>query len=136
MVSGITADDRTILGHTKPNFSLNMGNELNFKNFNLYMMVVGVFGGNNYYLQPNPRAYMVSGTGRFNDNMTSIPYWTPKIKAINIHLLHLVGDGRFLGLQSRTFVRIQDIILSYTFSQPWLKSANIEALKIFLLEKM
>lgn len=42
---GITADDRTILGYTKPNFSLNMGNELNFKNFNLYMMVVGVFGG-------------------------------------------------------------------------------------------
>lgn len=45
------------------------------------------------------------------------------------------GDGRFLGLQSRTFVRIQDIILSYTFSQPWLKSANIEALKIFLAGK-
>ena len=132
---GITADDRTILGYTKPNFSLNMGNELNFKNFNLYMMVVGVFGGNNYYLQPNPRAYMVSGTGRFNDNMTSIPYWTPENKSNKYPSATFAGDGRFLGLQSRTFVRIQDIILSYTFSQPWLKSANIEALKIFLAGK-
>ncbi len=132
---GITANDRTILGYTKPNFNLNMGNDLSFRNFDLYVMIVGIFGGNNYFLQSNPRAYLTSGTGRFNDNMTSKPYWTPENKSNKYPSATFAGDGRFLGLQSRGFVRIQDITLSYTFNQTWIKAANIEALKIFFAAK-
>ncbi len=134
-VPGITATDRTILGYTKENFRLNMTNNVIYKNFEFYMLISGIFGGNNYYLQNNTPAYMTAGTGRFNDNMTYKPYWTPENKSNVYPSATFPGDGRFRGLQSRGFVRIQDISLSYTFKQPWVKSANIEALKVFFAAK-
>src|SRR3546814_19811196 len=82
-------------------------------------MVTGVFGGNNRYLRSNPSAYMTSGTGRFNDNLHDIPYWTAENPSNVYPSAIFAGDGRFLGLQSRGFVRVQDVTLSYTFDQPW-----------------
>lgn len=134
-ITGITADDRTILGYTKENFRMNMSNSLTFKDFELYVLVSGIFGGNNYYLQNNTAAYMTSGTGRFNDNMTSKPYWTAENRSNVYPSATFAGDGRFRGLQSRGFVRVQDITLSYTFSQPWVKMASIQSLKVFFAAK-
>lgn len=134
-VPGITTADRTILGYTKENFRMNMTNTINYKNFEFYLMVSGIFGGNNHYLQANTPAYMTSGTGRFNDNMTYKPYWTAENKSNVYPSATFSGDGRFLGLQSRGFVRIQDISLSYNFKQHWVKEANIESLKVFFTAK-
>lgn len=90
------------------------------------------FSGNNYYLKHNEAAYMTSGTGRFNDNMTYKPYWTPQNKSNVYPSATFSGDGRFLGLQSRGFVRVQDVTLSYTFNKNWLSAVNIDALKLFI----
>ena len=73
-------------------------------------MVSGIFGGNKFYQQANTQAYMTSGTGRFNDNTISKPYWTPTNMSNVYPSAYFSGDSRFLGLQSRGFVRIQDII--------------------------
>ena len=134
-VDGITSDDRTILGYEEPNFSLNMSNSVGYKNFELYVMVTGIFGGNNYYLRNNEAAYMTSGTGRFNDNMTTKPYWTADSPSDVYPSATFSGDGRFQGLQSRGFVRLQDVSLSYTFDKRWLKMANINSLKLFVSAK-
>ncbi|MCX6236667.1 MAG: TonB-dependent receptor [Bacteroidia bacterium] len=134
-VAGITAADRKILGYNKENFRLNMSNSVSYKNFELYAMVTGSFGGNNYFLKSNTAAYMTSGTGRFNDNMTSKPYWTTDNKSNVYPSAYFTGDGRYLALQSRGFVRVQDVSLSYTFNQPWVKTANINSLKVFVSAK-
>ncbi len=134
-VDGITADDRTILGYKDPNFSLNMSNSVGYKNFELYVMISGIFGGNNYYLKENQAAYMTSGTGRFNDNMTSKSYWTPDNPGNVYPSATFSGDGRFMGLQSRGFVRIQDISLSYSFNKQWLNLTGINSLKLFISAK-
>jgi len=130
-IAGITADDRKILGYGKENFRLNMSNTVSYKNFELYAMITGTFGGNGYYLKSNTAAYMTSGTGRFNDNMTSKPYWTPENKSNEYPSAYFAGDGRYQALQSRGFVRFQDVSLSYTFYQEWVKSANIKSLRVF-----
>ncbi len=134
-IAGITAADRKILGYKKENFRLNMSNSVTYKNFELYVMVTGTFGGNNYFLKSNTAAYMTSGTGRFNDNMTSKPYWTPENKSNVYPSAYFAGDGRYQALQSRGFVRVQDVNLSYTFNQPWVKSAKISSLKLFFSAK-
>ncbi len=131
----ITSADRTILGDSKENFRLNMGNSVTYKNFEFYMMVGGIFGGNNHYLKSNTIAYMTSGTGRFNDNMTYKPYWTSSNPSNVYPSATFSGDGRYQALQSRGFVRVQDISLSYTFKQPWVKDMNISSLKVFLAAK-
>lgn len=134
-VAGITAADRKILGYGKENFRLNMSNTVSYKNFELYAMVTGTFGGNGYYKKSNTSAYMTSGTGRFNDNMTSKPYWTPENLSNVYPSAYFAGDGRYQALQSRGFVRVQDITLSYGFNQPWMKQAKIKSMRIFLSAK-
>jgi TonB-dependent starch-binding outer membrane protein SusC len=78
---------------------------------------------------------MTSGTGRFNDNMTSKPYWTPENKSNEYPSAYFTGDGRYQALQSRGFIRVQDVSLSYTFNQPCIKAAHINALKVFISAK-
>lgn len=134
-VAGITSADRKILGYGKENFRLNMSNSVTWKSFELYAMITGVFGGNGYFMKSNTAAYMTSGTGRFNDNMTSKPYWTPENKSNVYPSAYFAGDGRYLALQSRGFVRVQDVSLSYTFTQPFIKAAQIKSLKVFLSAK-
>jgi len=132
---GITAADRKVLGYNKENFRLNFSSNVNYKNLSLYIMVTGTFGGNNFFLKENQTAYLVNGTGRFNDNLPSIPYWTSENRSNVYPSATFAGDGRFLGLQNRSFVRIQDVTLSYTFNQPWLKNAGINAFKVFATAK-
>lgn len=131
----ITADDREILGYESPNFKLNMSNTVTYKNWDLYVMIGGTFGGGGYYLKSNSAAFMTNGSGLFNSNSIYIPYWTPENQSNKYPSATFTGDGRFQGLQNRGFVRIQDVTLSYTFSEEWVKKAKIDRLKLFLTAK-
>lgn len=131
----ITSEDREILGYTTPNFRLNMSNMLTYKNWDLYVMLAGTFGGGGYYLKENSAAYMTNGSGLFNSNGIYIDWWTPENKSNKYPSAVFTGDGRFKGLQNRGFVRIQDITLSYNFSGSWMERAKINKLKVFLTAK-
>ena len=132
----INADDRKILGYSTHNFKLNMSNMLSYKNLDLYFMLTGTFGGGGFFLRDNATAYMTNGSGLFNSNSVYIPWWTPENKSNVYPSATFTGDGgRFLGLQSRAFVRLQDVTLSYTFKEPWVKNLNISNLKAFLTAK-
>ncbi|WP_287677853.1 TonB-dependent receptor [Bacteroides sp.] len=131
----ITADDRTILGYTVPNFKLNMSNTVSYKNWELYVMMTGTFGGNGYYLLQNQPAYMANFDTYWNANNVYIPWWTPENKSNKYLAPTFKSDGRFLGLQNRGYVRIQDVTLSYTFNQKKLKDLGISNLKVFMSAK-
>lgn len=130
-VPGITAADRKILGYTKPNFNLSMSNTVRYKDFELYVMFNGTFGGNSYYLKANSQAYMSPQTGRMRDNMSSKPYWTPENVSNTYPSAYFAGDSRFLGLQSRGFVRLQNLTFSYSLNSRWINSAHINSMKLF-----
>lgn len=127
----IDANDRTILGYSKENFRLSMSNTFTYKDFQLYVMVNGTFGGNGYYEKSNTAAYMTSGTGRFNDNVIAKPYWTTSNPSNTYPSAYFSGDSRFLGLQSQAYVRIQDVALSYNLKFPFLTKNNINGARIF-----
>ena len=129
----ITSLDREILGYTSPNFKINFSNTVSYKNWEFYMMVSGVFGGGpGYYQSSNSTAFMAGGTGLFASNSIYIPYWTATNPSNQYPSATFAGDGRFLGLMSHDFVRIQDINLSYSFNQPWVKNAGIKNMKVFI----
>ncbi|MDD2250870.1 MAG: TonB-dependent receptor [Candidatus Cloacimonetes bacterium] len=131
----ITSADRTILGYRSPNFKLNMSNTLSYRDFELYVMLTGTFGGHKYFMQPNAAAYMTSGSGYAGGNGIYIPWWTPENRSNKYPAPTFAGDGRFQGLQNRGFARLQDVTLSYTFRQLWVKNAGISGLKVFLSAK-
>lgn len=128
----IDASDRTILGYNKENFRLGFANTVRYKNFELYLMITGIFGGNGYYQRSNTSAYMTSGTGRFNDNTISKPYWTTSNPSNVYPSAYFSGDSRFLGLQSQGFVRIQDLSISYSINSNWMKNNHINGVRVFL----
>lgn len=134
-VPGITAADRKILGYKKENFRLNMSNTIRYKNFELYAMVIGIFGGDGYYLQSNKEAFSANQNWNYQ-NRAGIPYWTPENQG-NIYPSAVFNrsDGRYLALMSRAFIRVQDVSLSYSINQRWLKAARINSMKIFFSGK-
>lgn len=125
----ITPDDRTILGYPQENFRLNLSNTVSFKNFELYFMISGIFGGNNYFLRSNTMAY----TSLFNGYPNTIyrPYWTTENPTNVYPAAYFPGDGKFLGLQSRQFIRVQNVSLSYSLGRKCLEKTKLKSLKIF-----
>jgi len=122
--------DRKILGYTKENFRLNLANTVNIKDFELYVLLSGIFGGgkDNYYTLSNKSAFSKS---QYEDRTElNTPYWTPENKNES-YPSPSSFDNRYVGIQSRTFVRIQDVTLSYRFNQPWVKKWNIMSLKLY-----
>ena len=131
----ITSDDRSIVGNTAPNFKLNLSNTLSYKNLELYFMLTGTFGGHGYFQKSNKSAFIIGGSGNyFGVNGIYIPYWTEVNQSNKYPAASYTGDPYYLGLQGRGFVRLQDINLSYTFNQSWIKKAGVN-LKLFVSGK-
>ncbi|MDR3093358.1 MAG: TonB-dependent receptor, partial [Bacteroidales bacterium] len=132
----LTAEDRSILGYNKENFRLNFGTTLRYKNLELYALAVGVFGGNDMYLQSNPAAYRVNEVRMLLKEATTREFWTPENRNNTYPHIKFQSDGKFTGLQSRTWLRIQDISLSYNLSNArFVKALNIHGLKVFVAAK-
>ena len=131
-IPGITAEgDRKILGFDRANFSMSLSNTFRYKNFTLYALLTGVFGGNDYYLGANPRAISYQNRFDFND-VENGPFFTLENPSTT-NLRPTFNDDRFLGLQSRSFVRMQNVNLSYQFTPNLLKSLNLglDALEVY-----
>ena len=132
----INEKDRSIIGNKAPNFKLNLSNTLQYKNWELYVMIAGVFGGNGYYQAGNTNAYITGGDRKwFASNGLYIPYGTEANPSNKYPSATFTGDSYFLGLQSRAYVRLQDVTLSYTFNQPWVKNMGINNFKMFITGK-
>lgn len=126
----ITAEDRTILGYTKENFRMSFANTFAYKNFELYFLFTGIFGGSGYGRAVNTYAYRtMSDIG--SDNGLNHGWWTPENKS-NVYPRIDYTDGRYTPVQSYGFVRLQDLSLSYTFIQPWIKNLRISNLKVYM----
>ncbi|WP_085535993.1 TonB-dependent receptor [Massilibacteroides vaginae] len=129
----ISSADREILGYNKENFKLNLGNTVRYKNVELYVLFTGVFGGNGYYMSSNKPAYLVS-SDKVGNNILDHPWWTAENKS-NVYPSATYNDSKFLGLQKRSFVRLQDVTLSYTFKQDFLRKMKFESMKVFVAGK-
>ena len=132
----INEKDRSVIGNKAPNFKLNLSNTLQYKNWELYVMIAGVFGGNGYYQAGNTNAYITGGDRQwFASNGLYIPYWTEANPSNKYPAATFTGDSYFLGLQNLAYVRLQDVTLSYTFNQPWVKNMGINNFKLFITGK-
>ncbi|WP_150451271.1 SusC/RagA family TonB-linked outer membrane protein [Arenibacter lacus] len=126
----ITTDDRSIIGYTKPNFTLNMSNTINYKNFNLYFNFNYIDGGNNHYLAGNRKGLM----GALVPNASkwlNLPYWTPERQGNKYPRPDYNNPYGYGFYQSHSFIRLQDLTLGYTFNKKLIEKANISNLKIY-----
>lgn len=130
----ITPDDRVILGNNLPSFRWSMNNSFHYKNWKLSVYVNAVQGGNNHYISANN---LYSGSGSFNalsnlswDNQNfpaGLDFWLPENPDATYQRLGVnVSDGLSASrYMDRSFVRLQDVNLSYTFDKDALKNFDL-----------
>ncbi len=126
----IDSDDRVAQGHIQENFKMNMTNTFRYKNLSLYILITGIFGGNNYYLQSNTGAYVFVQNYPMNNSYNHS--WYSEDHPSTKYPRADYEDSRFLGLQSRGFVKIQDLSLSYNMDHlSFIKAMKINSCNIY-----
>ncbi len=127
-VIGVT--DRKILGFGMENFRMSLSNTLSYKNFQLYALFNGIFSGGDYGYAENNIAYLSSDGFQYH-NMLNHPWWTAESPSETYPRVNFT-DGRYTALQKYTFVRLQELNLSYTFDRDLLQKFHFSSLKIFV----
>lgn len=134
----IDANDKSVIGYSKPNFTVNMRNTLSYKNVQLFFSLNWISGGgkNNYYILNNERA-MVPNITQTACNWLDQEYWTPEHPSNKIPRVNYSQQSYKYGFhQARDFVRLQDITLSYTLNQKLLdKTQFFTNAKLFVSGK-
>ncbi len=138
--SDLTAEDRYILGNNNPNYQFSFSNTFRFKNLSLYVMVNSIQGGgkDNYYQGNNinghnPTAPFASWSERFS--FPYMDYWTPTNPSNTAARINYMAPRGHYYLEDRSFVRIQDVILSYTFDNKLMNKWNMEGLRLYASAK-
>lgn len=126
-----TADDRKILGYQKENFRINFSNTFKYKNWQLYFMLSGIFGGGGYGLADNTFAYTTYNTGH-SFSAYDIPFWTPQNKSSEYPSPAFTNPGGYYHVYNNYgHVRLQDLSLSYNIT-PLISKWGIKNAKVSL----
>ncbi|MFC4871650.1 SusC/RagA family TonB-linked outer membrane protein [Negadavirga shengliensis] len=126
----ITPNDRTVLHSNQPDFLAGITNNFSYKGLNLMVMFNVRQGGYSPNVPTNPGI-------QFYDlaNVLNVPYWTPE-NPINTHAAinyrNPLGYGFY---QSRSFVRLQDVSLSYNLPFLILEKLKLGNVQVYVSGK-
>jgi TonB-linked SusC/RagA family outer membrane protein len=129
------ADDRKIVGYTTPNYRFGIGNTLSYKNISLYFFLNSIQGGNGYYIGDLKR--LLEATSDYDyaqrTNQPAIrENWTPDNGVTDTPAIYNYPSIASGNYQDRSFVRLQDLSLSYTFPSKLIRPMNIQSLRVYL----
>ncbi len=133
-----STNDRKVIGYEDPNFRFSINNSMTYKNFTLNFLLNSITGGNGYYILEN--AGVLNTKWRSDDvyrtNMSAVrPYWTPDNgvnNATGIYNSPAVSSGIY---ESRGFIRLQDVSLSYKFDNSVLNRLKLNNLQVYVSGK-
>ena len=134
----ITTDDKKILGSKAPAYTLGIGNNIRFKNWNLYFFINSIQGGKNSYIAPEMYDFYLSGIVHYKVIFPeNIDFWAPENPNAKYERADkLAPDGSAGNLYSqRNFIRLQDLSLSYSVPKKILSKLKIQNLKLFVSGK-
>lgn len=128
-----TDDDREFLGYSDPRFRWTFRNEFTlYKNLNLSFMMYSYWGHKTTFNQAKNRS------NAFPDRVNSyaFPFWTPD-NPINDYARLASNDGgaSYSIYRSRSFIRLDNISLSYSIPQEWLQKLKVQSLMFYLSVK-
>ncbi len=126
----ITPADRMVVSNNQAKFNMGITNIFNYKNFSLSVALNIREGGYSSNSLINP------GSNFFDQaNFLNTPYWTAS-NPINtnprINYRNPLGYGFY---QDRSFVRLQDVSLSYNVPEKWLNKIKISGLQVYVSGK-
>lgn len=136
---GITPEgDRQILGREEPAYQFGISNSLTYKNFALRFFINSIQGGSDGYLgrnDPWQGNYGTPGIAQNSNKFTDVDYWTPSNPGATYRRPGLTGPVTARRFFDRSFVRLQDISLSYNLPGDVVERIGFQGLKIFISGK-
>lgn len=119
-----TSADRTVLGTSLPNFIGGFNTTLNYKNWNLGIHGTFSYGGKKYWAAMS-KQFTIEPTTPKNLLNIALKRWTPENPSNKYPKIRLVNNNSTyfsdFYLYDASFLKIQNISLSYRFPQEWLK---------------
>ena len=134
----IPADDKIILGNSKPAYRFSINNVLKYKDLTFSFFINSCQGGKDYYLGIDDlRSHMIFNTQShfqfvFPENLD---YWSPENPDARYQRPNIMGSSGIQGrrITSRSFVRLQDVRLTYNLgSVEFLNRIGIKNLYVFV----
>lgn len=131
-------EDRVILGYKEPVFRLGITNSFRYKNLNFSFLINTIQGGKKGYMAGNNGSFGNTIGNAQSQNVFTFAYedlWTPSNPNGTLQNTwndHAVGATRY---QQRSFVRLQDVTLSYAFDFAGLRKVGIKSLNVFVSGK-
>ncbi len=126
----ITPADRQVVGSDQADFLTGITNTFSYKGLSLMVMFNIRQGGES----PN----QILNLGRnfyYEANILDTPYWMPDNPINTAPIINYPDPLGYGFYQSRSFVRLQDVSLSYDLPPSLLQSINLTALKVYLSGK-
>lgn len=129
----IDSYDKKIIGYTDPSFTMTLGNTFKYKDFELYFSLYWMCGGKNGFMQANPQGTAPSYFPQAK--WLNLDYWTPENPSNEIPRSTMSREdaaSQYGCYQSRDFLRLQDVTLSYYLPKTALSKAGLANMKLFV----
>jgi len=127
----VNTQDRVIIGSSDPAFRFSVLNSFDFKNFTFSFFINSIQGGSKGYLGDNTQSLILNDNNIRWNNLAGIDWWSPTNPNGEYPRSQVSPTFNPRYFQSKSFVRLQDITLSYKFPEPMLKSMRMKGLSIF-----
>jgi TonB-linked SusC/RagA family outer membrane protein len=128
-----TANDRKILGYTDPSYRFSVENVLQYKNWELKAFINSIQGGKDYYYA-QPGSGLANPDNIYQSNSFKWDYWTPEnpnARYRQIGYFSPALGNSYSPYIQRSFVRLQNLTLSYRVPSALLKKAGIHNFKVY-----
>ncbi|OQD43181.1 SusC/RagA family TonB-linked outer membrane protein [Croceivirga radicis] len=128
-------DDRVVLGRSEPAYRFSILNTFSHKNLSLSFFLNSIQGGSDSYLGYNSNVLYTSDNSiRFN-YLSGIDYWQPN-NPNGVNPISSTAPTITPPIyMDRSFVRLQDVSLRYSFDQELLDKLSLSGLSLFLSGK-
>jgi TonB-linked SusC/RagA family outer membrane protein len=127
--------DQTIIGYEEPAYRFSLNNEFQYKNWSLKVYLYSIQGGaNGYYGNNSPHVDYLDPDQivTYYNIPTEWDFWTPENPDAEYPSLWNKTAINIRTYRQRSFVRLQNVSLSYSFNQPFLEKIGIRNLKAFV----
>jgi TonB-dependent starch-binding outer membrane protein SusC len=128
-------EDRTIVGYATPNYRFSIGNTLSYRNFNLSFLLNSIQGGNGYFIQSNRQFLEATSAFDYANRMNQPAIrqnWIPGSGVDNAPAVYNYPTYESGNYQDRSFIRLEDVTLSYTFSSDILNVVGVRGLQVYI----
>jgi TonB-linked SusC/RagA family outer membrane protein len=121
-------EDKVFQGNTKPRYRIGLGNDFSYKNFSASAQITAHLG---QFAAHDVHKHAGFTYGRFNQY--DYPYWTPDNPTNEwARLGSAAGSPPFSYWENTSFVRLQNVSLSYRIPDRYASRLSAEGFRVFL----